>query len=123
MCDPTVYPARVTPTDHTRPPAICQMVKVRAGAASTAGNERWIVECAFVVHSSPAVNSNESPGRKKPINKPVSANRMTNTPSAPRLDSTLCGSSRLTASGTRFLQYGWGERQQATTVIVVLRQQ
>src|SRR5688500_3631854 len=29
---------------------------------------------ALVPHSKPAVNSNESPGRKKPKNRPVSAN-------------------------------------------------
>lgn len=42
---------------------------------------------APVVQNNPAVNRSESPGRKNPISNPVSANRTTNTPAAPRLES------------------------------------
>jgi hypothetical protein len=42
---------------------------------------------AVVVQNRPAVNSSESPGRKNPTSRPVSANSTTKTPSAPRLDS------------------------------------
>jgi len=38
------------------------------------------------------VNSNESPGRKNPMSSPGSANRITNTPAAPRVASRLWGS-------------------------------
>jgi hypothetical protein len=51
-----------------------------AAASSTAGNDRCTAAVALVVQNSPAVNSSESPGRKKPISNPVSANRTRNTP-------------------------------------------
>lgn len=61
-------------------------------ASNTAGRERCRPEPGEVAHSSPAVNSSESPGRKKPINSPVSANSTRNTPNAPNTDNKLCGS-------------------------------
>ena len=48
--------------------------------------------------ASPAVNSSESPGRKNPISRPVSAKMIANSPSAPQLDSSEDGLSTFTAS-------------------------
>ena len=56
-------------------------------------------------HSSPAVNSSESPGRKKPISRPVSANNTTAMPSAPKDWSNDVALSTLTALSTSGL--GW----------------
>ena len=49
-------------------------------------------------HSSPAVKSSESPGRKKPISSPVSAKSARKTPSAPRLASSEVELSGLSAT-------------------------
>ncbi len=54
----------------------------------TTGSDRWAACETVPVHSSPAVNSSESPGRKKPMSSPVSANMTRNTPSVPRLASS-----------------------------------
>ncbi|SER93840.1 hypothetical protein SAMN04487818_106142 [Actinokineospora terrae] len=64
-----------------------------AAAAIVSGNDRCSDVPAGVAASTPAVNSSESPGRKNPMSKPVSANITRNTPSAPKPLSRECGSS------------------------------
>src|SRR5262249_47134800 len=54
---------------------------------STGPSDRCTVAAAPAEQYSPAVNNSESPGRKNPASRPVSANTTTNTPSAPRLAS------------------------------------
>jgi hypothetical protein len=53
---------------------------------------------AVVEQSSPAVKSSESPGRKIPMSRPVSANKTTNMPIAPKFESRLWGLRRFTAN-------------------------
>jgi hypothetical protein len=64
---------------------------------------------ALVVQNSPAVNNSESPGKKNPINRPVSAKSTRNTPAAPRSasqDVALSGfTSATTASPRQHLPY------------------
>ena len=66
-------------------------------ATITTGSDRWLRWPAVAVHSRPAVNSSESPGRKNPISSPVSANSTRKIPSAPRLESSDVELSTLSA--------------------------
>src|SRR5262249_2999823 len=62
----------------------CAPIRAPATAASsTCPSDRCRVVVALAEQYSPAVNSSESPGRKNPASRPVSANTTTNTPSAP----------------------------------------
>jgi hypothetical protein len=54
-----------------------------AAATMTAASGMCNAEPAPVAAASPAANNSESPGRKNPISSPVSANSITNNPSAP----------------------------------------
>ncbi len=70
------------------------MMAATAQPSSSTGNghSTW-----RVADSSPAVNSSESPGRKKPIMIPDSANTMANSPSVPTLLRIFLGSSPIEA--------------------------
>jgi len=70
--------------------------------------ERWSCDPGEVAASSPAVKSSESPGRKKPISRPVSANNTTKTPRAPNDVSRLCGSSGFSAVANETIAMGTG---------------
>ena len=52
--------------------------------SSTGPSDRCTFVAVLAEQYSPAVNISESPGRKNPASRPVSANITTNTPSAPR---------------------------------------
>src|SRR5262249_34325813 len=63
----------------------CAPIRAPATAASNTGpSDRCTGVAALAVQHSPAVNSNESPGRKNPASRPVSANTTRNTPNTPR---------------------------------------
>src|SRR4051812_12777693 len=49
-------------------------------------------DSAPTAHTSPARTSNESPGRKNPMRRPVSANTTANSPRTPNVSSKLFGS-------------------------------
>ena len=57
-------------------------------------------KCAPIIFSAepeaanPAINRSESPGKKRPINKPVSAKMIANTPINPRVVTIECASKR-----------------------------
>src|SRR5664279_1136204 len=66
-------------------------------ATSTSARDRWTGLSAFVAAKTPAVNSSESPGRKKPSNSPVSAKMISKMPSSPNVSTRDRASSQLTA--------------------------
>src|SRR5659263_239814 len=66
-------------------------------ATSTSARDRWTGLSAFVAAKTPAVNSSESPGRKKPSNSPVSAKMISRMPSSPNVSTRDRASSQLTA--------------------------
>src|SRR5829696_10239940 len=51
----------------------------------------WLIDPCFT--RSPAVNSSESPGRKKPTSRPHSAKTTTRIPTRPKLSTSVLGSS------------------------------
>src|SRR5664280_2925150 len=68
-----------------------------ATGAATSTRDRWTGLSAFVAAKTPAVNSSESPGRKKPSNSPVSAKMISRMPSSPNVSTRDRASSQLTA--------------------------
>src|SRR5512135_1540009 len=69
---------------------------------SSTGSDSWksAVASAALDAKNPAMNSSESPGRKKPTSNPVSANTIASTPSVPKVSMSALGSRTLRAASS-----------------------